>query len=101
MSLTLSCPGRRLVGVLSLAIHISPNNGQINMVSIAKWIYYVLPIHFARSIIQIRLLVAKLQLHYTSVAVGSSVAACGMTLGVYLSPPSASVLLDIYLLIYF
>ena len=34
--LTHSCPGARLVRVLSLAINISPNNGLINMVSIAK-----------------------------------------------------------------
>jgi len=46
-SLTLSCLGPRLDRVLSLAIHISPTNGPIDMVSVAKLIYYVLPIHFA------------------------------------------------------
>jgi hypothetical protein len=61
--LILSCQGARLVCVLSFAIHISPNNGLINMFSVAKLIYYVPPIHFhfACSIIQIGLLVAKLQ----------------------------------------
>ena len=62
--LTLSCLGWRLGGVLSLDIHISPTNGPIDMVSIAKLVYYVLPIHFACSIIQIGLLVAKLQQVY-------------------------------------
>ena len=62
--LTLSRLGPRLDRVLSLAIHISPTNGPIDMVSVAKLIYYVLPIHFACSIIQIGLLVAKLQQVY-------------------------------------
>ncbi len=61
---TLSRPGARLVRVLSLAINISPNNCLINMVSVAKWIYYVLPIHFECSIMSIKPLVAKLQQVY-------------------------------------
>ena len=56
--LTLSRLRARLVRVLSLAIH---NNGLINMVSVAKWIYYVLLLHIACLIIQIGPLVAKLQ----------------------------------------
>jgi hypothetical protein len=59
--LTLSRLGRHLVGVLSLAIHISPNNGPINMILSAKPLYYVLPIHFACSSMSIGPLVAKLQ----------------------------------------
>jgi hypothetical protein len=35
-SLTLSFPGRRLVGVLTLAIYISPNNGRIDLLLIKK-----------------------------------------------------------------
>jgi hypothetical protein len=62
--LTLSCRGPRLDRVLSLAIHISPTNGPIDMVLVAKLIYYALPIHFACSIIQIGLLIAKLQQVY-------------------------------------
>jgi hypothetical protein len=58
--LTLSFPGTRLVHVLAVAIHISPNNGSIEMILSGKLIYYDLPIHFACSIIKIRPLVAKL-----------------------------------------
>jgi hypothetical protein len=57
------------VRALSLAIHISPNNGPINMVSVAKLIYYVLPLHIACLIIQIGPLVAKLQ-HVTGMRGG-------------------------------
>ena len=56
--------GGRLGGVLSLAIHISPNNGPINMILSAKPPYYVLPIHFECSFMSIRPLVAKLQQVY-------------------------------------
>ena len=56
--LTLSFPGTRLVHVLAVAIHISPNNGPIEMIPSGKLIYYVLPIHFACSIIKIGPLVA-------------------------------------------
>jgi hypothetical protein len=56
--------GGRLGGVLSLAIHISPNNGPINTISSAKPLYYVLPIHFECSIMSIGPLVAKLQQVY-------------------------------------
>jgi hypothetical protein len=49
---------------LSLAIHISPNNGPIKMILVAKLIYYVLPIHFACSIMSIGPLGAKLQQVY-------------------------------------
>ncbi len=59
--LTLSRLGRRLVGVLLLAIHTSPNNGPINMIPSAKPLYYVLSIHFACSSMSIGPLVAKLQ----------------------------------------
>jgi hypothetical protein len=47
-----------LVHVLAVAIHISPNNGPIEMIPSGKLIYYVLPIHFACSIIKIGPLVA-------------------------------------------
>ena len=43
--LTLSCPGGRLGGVLSLAIHISPNNGAINMIQSDKLVVNVLTMH--------------------------------------------------------
>ncbi len=66
---TLNLLGPRLDRVLSLAIHISPNNGTINMVSVAKWIYYILPLHIACLIIQIGPLVAKLQ-HVTDLRGG-------------------------------
>ncbi len=67
--LTLSRLGPRLDHVLSLAIHISPNNGPINMVSLAKLIHYVLPLHIACLIIQIGPLGAKLQ-HVTGMRGG-------------------------------
>ena len=47
IDLTLSRLGTPLVRLLSLAIHISPNNGPINTVSNAKPISHVLPIHCA------------------------------------------------------
>ncbi len=62
--LTLSRLRGRLGGVLSLAIHISPNNGPINMIPYAKPLYYILPISFECSIMSIRPLVAKLQQVY-------------------------------------
>ncbi len=48
--LTLSFPGTCLVHVLAVAIHISPNNGPIEMILSEKLIYYVPSIHFACSI---------------------------------------------------
>ena len=47
LAFTLSHLGTPLVRLLSLAIHISPNNGPINIVSNAKPISHVLPIHCA------------------------------------------------------
>ena len=41
----LSCLGGRLGGVLSLAIHISPNNGAINMIQSDKLVVNVLTMH--------------------------------------------------------
>jgi hypothetical protein len=73
--------------ILSLAIQFSPNNGPVDMISSEKLIYYVPTIHSTCSIMYIGPLVAKLQLHYTLVVVGSSVAPCRMTLGVYVFPP--------------
>ncbi len=67
--LTLSCLGQRLDRVLSLAIHISPSNGPINMVSVAKFIYYVPPLHIACLIIRNGPLVANLQ-HVTGMRGG-------------------------------
>jgi hypothetical protein len=67
--LTLSRLGPCLDHVLSLATHISPNNGPINMVLLAKLIHYVLPLHIACLIIQIGPLVAKLQ-HVTGMRGG-------------------------------
>jgi hypothetical protein len=49
-NLTLSCPGCPLVVLLELGIHISPNNGPMDMIPSGKLIYYVPPIHFACSI---------------------------------------------------
>ncbi len=43
--LTLSCLGGRLGGILSLAIHISPNNGVINMIQSDKLVVNVLTMH--------------------------------------------------------
>ncbi len=48
--LTLSYPMWPLCGHLVLGIHISPNNGPIEMIPSGKLIYYVPPIHFACSI---------------------------------------------------
>ena len=45
--LTLSCLGPRLDRVLSLAIHISPNNGAINTVQSGKLVVNVLAMHCA------------------------------------------------------
>ncbi len=44
--LTLSCPGCHVGVILVLGIHISPNNGPIEMILIEKLIYYVPLIHF-------------------------------------------------------
>ncbi len=49
--LTLSCPGCSLGVLLVLGIHISPNNGPMDMISKGNLICYVPPIHFACSII--------------------------------------------------
>jgi hypothetical protein len=49
-ALTLSFPGGPLGGHLAVAIHISPNNGPIEMIPSEKLIYFVPPIHFACSI---------------------------------------------------
>jgi hypothetical protein len=43
--LTLSRLGGRLGGILSLAIHISPNNGPIEMIPSGKLVVDVLAIH--------------------------------------------------------
>ncbi len=51
--LTLSCPGGRLGGNLVLGIHISPNNGLMDMISIAKVVGDVLAMHCEPSIISI------------------------------------------------
>jgi hypothetical protein len=48
--LTLSFPGGAFRGHLAVAIHISPNNGPIEIILSEKLIYYVPPIHFACSI---------------------------------------------------
>jgi hypothetical protein len=50
IKLTLSFPGRPLGGHLAVAIHISHNNGPIEMIPSGKLIYFVPPIHFACSI---------------------------------------------------
>jgi hypothetical protein len=49
-ALTLSCPACHLGVILVLGIHISPNNGPMDMIPVAKLIYYVPTIHFACSI---------------------------------------------------
>ena len=59
--LTLSRLRGRLGGVLESSAHKSAYSGPINMISSAKWIFYVLPIHVACSIMQIGPLVPKLQ----------------------------------------
>ncbi len=46
-ALTLSCPGARLVHILSIAIHISPNIGPINMILSGKLVVGVLTMHCA------------------------------------------------------
>ncbi len=43
------------------SVHKSAYSGPINMIPSAKWIFYVLPIHIACSIMQIGPLVPKLQ----------------------------------------
>jgi hypothetical protein len=48
--LTLSCPGCPLGVLLVLGIHISLNNGPMDMIPSGKLIYYVSLIHFACSI---------------------------------------------------
>ncbi len=62
--LTLSRLRGRLGGVLSLAIHISPNNGPINTVSSAKPISHVLPIHCALLIMMTGPLLVTIWYHY-------------------------------------
>ncbi len=59
-SLTLSCPGTRLVHLLAVAIHISPNNGPMDMIPIAKLVASVLAMHCEPSIISIGPLLMKL-----------------------------------------
>jgi hypothetical protein len=44
--LTLSCPGGALGGHLAVAIHISPNNGPIEMVPNQKLVVDVLAVHW-------------------------------------------------------
>jgi hypothetical protein len=64
-TLTLSCLGALLVRFLCLVCITQPVcSGPIKMVSVAKRINYVLPIHFACSIVPIGPLVAKLQQVY-------------------------------------
>jgi hypothetical protein len=46
---------------LESSVHKSAYSGPINMIPSAKWIFYVLPIHIACSIMQIGPLVPKLQ----------------------------------------
>ena len=53
--------GGPLGGLLESIVHKSAFSGPINMISSAKWLCYVLPIHVACSIMQIRPLVPKLQ----------------------------------------
>jgi hypothetical protein len=48
--LTLSCLGAPLVHHLAVAIHISPNNGPIEMIPTAKLVVGVLAFYFACSI---------------------------------------------------
>jgi len=50
-----------LGGVLESIVHKSAYSGPINMISSVKWIFYVLPIHVACSIMQIGPLAPKLQ----------------------------------------
>ncbi len=57
---TLSCPGTRLVHVLAVAIHISPNNGPMDMIPKAKLVVSVLAMHYEPSIISIGPLLMKL-----------------------------------------
>ncbi len=57
-------PGCAFGALVVSSVHNSACRGPINMVSMAKRIYYVLPIHFACSIVPIGPLVAKLQQVY-------------------------------------
>jgi hypothetical protein len=54
-------PGCAFGALFVSSVHNSACSGPINMVSVAKRIYYVLSIYFACSIVPIRPLVAKLQ----------------------------------------
>jgi hypothetical protein len=54
-------PGCAFGALFVSGVHNSACSGRINMIPSAKWIYYVLLIHVACSIVQIRPLVAKLQ----------------------------------------
>ncbi len=59
-ALTLSCPGTRLVHFLAIAIHISPNNGPMDMIPSTKVVGSVLAMHCEPSIISIGPLLIKL-----------------------------------------
>ena len=59
--LTLSRLGASLVRHLAFSVHKSAYSGPINMIPSAKWVCYILPIHVACSIMQIRPLVPKIQ----------------------------------------
>ena len=50
-----------MVRLLESSVHKSAYSGPINMIPRAKWVCYVLPIHVACSIMQIRPLVPKIQ----------------------------------------
>jgi hypothetical protein len=60
-TLTLSRLGAPLVHLLESSVHESAYSGPINIIPSAKWVCYVLPIHVACSIMQIRPLVPKIQ----------------------------------------
>jgi len=62
--LTLSRLGPRLDHILSLAIHISPNNGVINTVQSGKLVVNVLAMHCALSIIIFGLILVAIWYHY-------------------------------------
>jgi hypothetical protein len=60
----LSCPGTWLVRILSLAIHISPNNGAINMIQTDKLVVNVLTMHWELWIIIIGPVLVMILYHY-------------------------------------
>ena len=64
--LTLSRLGKCLVSILSLAIHISPNNGAIDTVQSGKLVVIVLAMHCALWIIIFGLLLVTIWYHYIS-----------------------------------